>query len=136
MQVHRDLVGWIINKLEESGIQAKRTTGSNEKGDSEISNRNTMPQVKKILCQVREQLDSSLTSSQQNNDEIRLYLEVKAYTSKKVDSTLAKKLIQKETIFGIVTTGKITKPAKTLLDKAEIVWIEEFPESYLNFFDT
>jgi hypothetical protein len=136
LRVHRDLVGWIINKLQAAGVQAKRTTGGDANGDIEISDRDTIPQVKETLCKVREKLNSALTAARETDEEKRKekrsYLEVKAYTNKKVDSTLARKLIQKETIFGIVTTGKITKPAKELFDNAEIIWIEEFPESQLN----
>jgi hypothetical protein len=32
---------------------------------------------------------------------------------------------------GVVTTAGITKPAKELLDQADIAWIERFPEAYL-----
>jgi hypothetical protein len=32
---------------------------------------------------------------------------------------------------GLVTTAGITKPAKELLDEADIAWIEQFPEAYL-----
>lgn len=59
------------------------------------------------------------------------YIEIKAYTSKSIDSTLAKKLIAKETVIGVVTTGKITQPAKNLLNEADIAWIENFPETEL-----
>ena len=57
------------------------------------------------------------------------YIEVKAHTTKSIDSTLAKKIIAKEQVIGVVTTGKITKPAKKLLDTADIAWIENFPET-------
>jgi hypothetical protein len=40
-------------------------------------------------------------------------------------------LISKETVIGIVTTGKITRPAKQLLDAADIAWVENFPETEL-----
>ncbi|MGB7275867.1 MAG: hypothetical protein WBC69_21440 [Geitlerinemataceae cyanobacterium] len=59
------------------------------------------------------------------------YIEVKAHKTKAIDSTLAKKLIAKETVIGVVTTGKITQPAKNLLDAADIAWIENFPEAEL-----
>jgi hypothetical protein len=32
---------------------------------------------------------------------------------------------------GLVTTAGITKPAKDLLDQADIAWIKQFPEAYL-----
>ena len=59
------------------------------------------------------------------------YIEVKAYREAKVSSYLAEKLIKQGTIIGLITTGQITKPAKQLLDTADIVWIENFPEELL-----
>jgi hypothetical protein len=48
-----------------------------------------------------------------------------------VTSTLARKLIQKATVVGVVTTAIIAKPAKVLFDEADIAWIENFPEDNL-----
>ncbi|WP_204103187.1 MULTISPECIES: hypothetical protein [Spirulina sp. CCY15215] len=127
LKVHRDLVGWIINKLEEAGIQAQRTTGGDPKGDVEVCDRNDIPRVREILFQIQGKAIAVSNSETQNS-----FLEVKAYTRKKIDSTLARKLINKETIMGLIATGKITKPAKKLLDDSEIIWIEEFPESNLS----
>ncbi len=58
-------------------------------------------------------------------------MEIKAHKTKTIDSTLAKKLIAKQTVVGVVTTGKITQPAKRLFDEADIAWVENFPESEL-----
>ena len=41
-----------------------------------------------------------------------------------LDSGDARSLIEKGTIIGIVTTERISKPAKKLLDEAEIAWAE------------
>jgi hypothetical protein len=40
-------------------------------------------------------------------------------------------LIAKKVVIGVVTTGKITKPAKQLFDTADIAWLENFPETEL-----
>ena len=55
------------------------------------------------------------------------YIEIK--TRKYIDSTLAQKIIDKGTVRAILTTGTITKPAKTLFDDAHIAWAENIPES-------
>ncbi len=55
------------------------------------------------------------------------YIEIKA--RKTIDSTLAQKLIDKGTVVSVVTAGKITGPAKTLFDAADIAWAENIPES-------
>ena len=33
LTVHRDFIGWVIDKLKEEGISAKRTTGGDRNGD-------------------------------------------------------------------------------------------------------
>lgn len=33
LTVHRNFIGWVIDKLKEEGILAERTTGNNSKGD-------------------------------------------------------------------------------------------------------
>ena len=60
------------------------------------------------------------------------HIEVKAWTTKKIDSTKAKDIRDKGTVIGVVTTGGITKPAKEVFDAADIAWVENFPESMLS----
>ena len=54
------------------------------------------------------------------------HIEIK--TRKYIDSTLTKQIIAKKTIIGILTTGKISTPAKNLFDKAGIAWAENIAE--------
>jgi hypothetical protein len=49
----------------------------------------------------------------------------------RLQSGLARQLIQKGTILGVVTTTTITKPARELLNQADIAWIDRFPEQLL-----
>ena len=59
------------------------------------------------------------------------YIEVKAWTTKKIDSTKAKEIRDKNSVAGVVTTGGITKPAKEVFDEADIAYVEYFPEEEL-----
>jgi len=54
------------------------------------------------------------------------YIEIKA--RKTISSTLAKKIVDKGNVSAVLTTGKITKPAKEVFDEAEIAWAEYIPE--------
>jgi hypothetical protein len=54
------------------------------------------------------------------------YIEIK--TRKTIDGTLAQKIINKGSVIAVITTGKITKPAKDLFDKNDIAWAENIPE--------
>ncbi|MEG4232480.1 hypothetical protein QUA40_10255 [Microcoleus sp. Pol11C3] len=49
LEVHRDMIGWVIIELGKEGIQAKRTTGNNPKGDILIVNARDVPRVKQLL---------------------------------------------------------------------------------------
>ncbi|MEG4806536.1 hypothetical protein QUA82_02290 [Microcoleus sp. F8-D3] len=59
------------------------------------------------------------------------HIEIKAWKTKKIDSTKAKEICQKGTVIEVITTGKITQPAKAVFDKADVGWVENFPESEL-----
>jgi hypothetical protein len=53
------------------------------------------------------------------------HIEIKTtyLSGKKVD-----KIIEKETVIGVVNTEKISKPGKKKLDEAGIAWAENVPE--------
>lgn len=55
------------------------------------------------------------------------YIEIK--TRQQIDSTLAKKIINKGTVSAVLSTGKITKPAKAAFDEADIAWAENIEET-------
>lgn len=55
------------------------------------------------------------------------YIEIK--TRKLIDSTLAKQIINKGTVSAVLTTGKITGPAKAAFDEAAIAWAENIAEN-------
>ena len=55
------------------------------------------------------------------------HIEIK--TTKYIDSGQAKKIINKGTVNSILTTGKISKPAKKLFEEAGIAWAENIPQT-------
>jgi hypothetical protein len=59
------------------------------------------------------------------------HIEVKAWKKTKINSTKAKQICEKDTVIGVVTTAGITKQAKEVFDKADVAWVENFPESEL-----
>jgi hypothetical protein len=61
------------------------------------------------------------------------YLEIK--TRKYIDAALAQQIIDKGTVIGVLTTGKISTPAKKLLDEANIAWAENIPEKHFMSID-
>ena len=56
------------------------------------------------------------------------YIEIK--TRKYIDAALARQIIEKRTVIGVLTTGKISTPAKKLFDAANIVWAENISENH------
>lgn len=128
--IHRNLVGWVIDRLKQSAIETVRTTGNDENGDIRLLRTEDIAQAKAVLRSVQQELDGTMWEGRSQTLET-IYIEIKAYSTTTVTSTLARRLIQKSTVMGVVTTAGITKPAKALLDEADIAWIEQFPESYL-----
>lgn len=56
------------------------------------------------------------------------YIEIK--TRKYIDAALAQQIIDKQTVIAILTTGKISAPAKKLFDEANIAWAENIAEKH------
>jgi len=56
------------------------------------------------------------------------YIEIK--TRKYIDAGLAQQIIHKQTVIGVLTTGKISTPAKKLFDEAGIAWAENISEKH------
>ncbi|MEB3885505.1 hypothetical protein [Lyngbya sp. CCY1209] len=54
------------------------------------------------------------------------FIEIKV--RKQIDSTLAKKIINKDCVSAVLTTGKITGPAKDLFRENDIAYAENVPE--------
>ena len=54
------------------------------------------------------------------------YIEIKS--RQYIDSTLAQYIIDKQTVIGVVSTGKISAPAKKMFDLAGIAWAENISE--------
>jgi RecB family endonuclease NucS len=54
------------------------------------------------------------------------YLEIK--TRNYIDAALTQQIIDKKTVIGILTTGKISTSAKKLFEQAGIAWAEHISE--------
>ena len=54
------------------------------------------------------------------------HIEVKGWKTKKIDSTKAKQICNKDTVIGVVTTAGITKQAKEVFDNADVALGENF----------
>ncbi|MCL1475846.1 hypothetical protein [Argonema antarcticum] len=54
------------------------------------------------------------------------HIEIK--TKKNIYPSEAKKIIAKETVIGVLTTGTISPDGKKLFDEAKIAWAENVPE--------
>ncbi len=49
LEIHRDIIGKIIQELAKEGIEATRTTGNSTKGDILIIREEHVPKAKQIL---------------------------------------------------------------------------------------
>ncbi|MGB3267227.1 MAG: hypothetical protein WBA89_25140 [Microcoleus sp.] len=53
LEVHRDLIGWVIQELERANISSQRTTGNDPEGDILIINPEDAPKVKEIIADIK-----------------------------------------------------------------------------------
>ena len=49
LQVHRNMITWVIQRLAEAGIQAKRTTGNDPQGDIVLLDPADVPRVQQLI---------------------------------------------------------------------------------------
>lgn len=56
--IHKNLIGWLIKKLQAEGIECQRTTGDDPDGDILLLNSDDVPRVKEIVRQIQKQYNS------------------------------------------------------------------------------
>ncbi|MFM8296546.1 MAG: hypothetical protein ACKN9E_18650 [Microcystaceae cyanobacterium] len=52
-EVHRDMIGWVIEQLTKEGIECERTEGNDKNGDILIVNEKDLPRVKEIIRKIK-----------------------------------------------------------------------------------
>ncbi|MBD2546719.1 hypothetical protein [Planktothricoides raciborskii] len=55
LTIHKNLIGWLINKLKQERIECERTTGDDPDGDILLLNSKDVPKVKEIVRQIQQQ---------------------------------------------------------------------------------
>jgi hypothetical protein len=70
--------------------------------------------------------NNSFERYKQKTGRVMAYIEIK--TRKYIDAALAQQIIDKGAVIGVLTTGKISTPAKKLFAEANIAWAENIPE--------
>lgn len=53
LMVHRELVGWTIEKLQAEGISARRTTGNDPRGDIRLERDEDTPKVRQLIARLQ-----------------------------------------------------------------------------------
>ncbi len=52
--IHKNMIGWLITKLQSEGIECKRTTANDPNGDILLINSDDVPRVKQIVRQIQQ----------------------------------------------------------------------------------
>lgn len=55
LEAHRDFITWVIRRLEDEGINCKRTTGNDSGGDILYYNPDDEPEVKRIVREIQDE---------------------------------------------------------------------------------
>lgn len=53
LQVHRNMITWVIKRLANAGIEAKRTTGNAPQGDIVLLDPADIPRVQQIIREIQ-----------------------------------------------------------------------------------
>ncbi|MDD1428740.1 hypothetical protein MEO94_30740 [Dolichospermum sp. ST_sed9] len=51
--IHKNMIGWLIKKLQAEGIQCKRTTGNDPNGDILLINSEDEPRVQDMIRKIQ-----------------------------------------------------------------------------------
>ncbi len=55
LTVHKNMITWMLKRLADEGIQARRTRGNDRRGDIEILNAEDVPSVQQIIRRIQEE---------------------------------------------------------------------------------
>lgn len=55
LKVHRNMIAWVIKQLADEGIQARRTTGNDPRGDIVLLEPDDIPRVQQIIRVIQEE---------------------------------------------------------------------------------
>jgi hypothetical protein len=58
LELHRDMITWVCNKLEEAGIEYERTSGNSSKGDVLLIHEKDIQHVKNMIFKWHNQFSS------------------------------------------------------------------------------
>jgi len=53
LHVHKNMITWVIQRLADAGIQAKRTTGNDPQGDIVLFDPMDIPRVQQIIRDIQ-----------------------------------------------------------------------------------
>lgn len=53
--IHKNMIGWLIKKLQAEGIKCQRTTGNDPNGDILLINPEDEPRVKNIIRKIQQE---------------------------------------------------------------------------------
>mgnify|MGYP003402739409 CR=1 FL=1 len=53
LAVHRDCIGWLMEKLGSQGIRCERTTGNSSKGDIHICDPTDIPRAREVIKEMQ-----------------------------------------------------------------------------------
>jgi hypothetical protein len=53
--IHKNMIGWLIKKLKEEGIECQRTTGNDPNGDILLINPEDEPRVQEMIRKIQQE---------------------------------------------------------------------------------
>jgi hypothetical protein len=111
LQDHRNLKYWVMQQLQDQGIECQETYGNHPDGDIALANANDVQKVQTwaMTMQQRFNPNESSVSFDQDSSVSGHYVEIKTtyLCGQEVECIIAK-----ETVIAVVSAGKISRPSQ------------------------
>lgn len=120
-QIHRDLVGWVMQQLQAKGIPCDRPQGNYPQGDILLHNNSDLDKAQAVVMELHQQFNPEqlyrLTQLISNTTQSQFFIEIKgaALYGQDIDAILAK-----GTVIGVVSTQAISHSGHQKLEPASI----------------
>ncbi len=127
LKAHKALKQWTMQKLQADGIDCTETYGNDPRGDIRLREKGKIQEVQNLLADVNTQFNQDSHPQTLSILEVNEpHIEIK---TRYIYGNEVEKIIEKQTVIGLVSASSISKTGKQKLSASGIVCTENVPKS-------
>jgi hypothetical protein len=127
LKEHKALKQWTMKKLRAEGIDCSETYGNDPRGDIRLSEKDKIQQAQGLLADENTRFNQNPSSQTLNFIEVNEpHIEIK---TRYIYGNEVDKVIERQTVIGLVSASSISKKGKQKLNSSGIVCTENVPKS-------